>query len=58
MRLAPSGPHPSGQAYLWAVKRRAWLADWEHDAGLASSLEEAMYEAETALQRASGMAIK
>jgi len=50
---------PSGQAYLWAVKRRAWLADWEHGAGdITSSLEEAMYEAEIALQRASGVAIK
>ena len=47
-----------GDGYLWAVKRRAWLADWQHASGLASSVEEAMYEAETALQSASGLKTK
>jgi hypothetical protein len=47
-------PTPLGQRYLWAV----WLADWQRGTGLALSVEEAMYEAETELQRASGLTIK
>jgi hypothetical protein len=47
--------HPLSQGYLWGVKRTGWLGDWQHDAGFAPSLEEAMYEAETALQRASNL---
>ena len=49
---------PLSQGYLWGVKRAGWLGDWQHDAGCAPSLEEAMYEAEAALQRASNLTIR
>jgi|SoiMetStandDraft_5_1073268.scaffolds.fasta_scaffold74324_3 hypothetical protein len=42
---------PQSLAYVWAVTRKAWFADWQHDGGFAPSLAEAMYEAETALKR-------
>ncbi len=50
--------HLLRQGYLWGVKRTGWLGDWRHVAGFAPSLEEAMYEAETALQRASNLTIR
>jgi hypothetical protein len=42
---------PQSLAYVWAVTRKAWFADWQHDGGFAPSLAEAMHQAETALKR-------
>jgi hypothetical protein len=49
---------PQNQGYVWAVKRKAWLGDWQHDGGFAPSLEEAMYASETSLERVSGLTVR
>jgi hypothetical protein len=48
---------PQKQGYVWAVKRKAWFGDWQHDGGFCLSLAEAMYQAEAALKRVAGAAV-
>jgi len=42
---------PQIEGYGWAVTRKSWFGERQHDGGFAPSVEEAMYKAEIALER-------
>jgi len=48
---------PQNQGHVWAVITKTWFGNWQHDGGFAPSVGEAMYKAETALQRVSGLKV-